>query len=180
MLRKSASSCLCSIFIHFSMFSCFSQTHPMTCAVSSPETPWQQRPKGPSRVTEQEQQKLWQVSDFLPAFSCKFGCEEPEFRTHKMRTCNWERRTFGCNWVLVLETAPDTPWSSSLPPRLSCCQGWHWHLPASSRVPLSSNIPVLLSLLSRHAQKRVSQEDACALSFQHPSPVWTFQRNPQI
>lgn len=79
------------------MFSCFSQTHPMMCAVSSPETPWQQRPKGPSRVTEQEQQKLWQVSDFLPAFSCKFGCEEPEFRTHKMRTCNWERRTFGCN-----------------------------------------------------------------------------------
>ncbi|XP_032040294.1 protein FAM228B isoform X4 [Aythya fuligula] len=38
------------------------QTHPMTCAVSSPKTPWQQRPKCPSRVTEQEQQKLWQAA----------------------------------------------------------------------------------------------------------------------
>ncbi|XP_012948844.1 protein FAM228B isoform X2 [Anas platyrhynchos] len=44
-------------------------THPTMCAVSSPETPWQQRPKCPSCVTEQEQQKLWQRFPSAPARS---------------------------------------------------------------------------------------------------------------
>uniref|UniRef100_A0A8B9BCZ2 Protein FAM228B n=1 Tax=Anser brachyrhynchus TaxID=132585 RepID=A0A8B9BCZ2_9AVES len=44
-------------------------THPTTCAVSSPETPWQRRPKCPRPVTEHEQQKLWQRFRSGPARS---------------------------------------------------------------------------------------------------------------
>ncbi|XP_013050017.3 protein FAM228B isoform X1 [Anser cygnoides] len=44
-------------------------THPTTCAVSSPETPWQRRPKCPRPVTEHEQQKLWQRFPSAPARS---------------------------------------------------------------------------------------------------------------
>ncbi|XP_040410292.1 protein FAM228B isoform X3 [Cygnus olor] len=44
-------------------------THPTTCAVSSPETPWQRRPKCPRPATEHEQQKLWQRFPSAPARS---------------------------------------------------------------------------------------------------------------
>ncbi|XP_035178069.1 protein FAM228B isoform X3 [Oxyura jamaicensis] len=44
-------------------------THPTTCAVNSPETPWQRRLKCPRPVAEHEQQKLWQRFPSAPARS---------------------------------------------------------------------------------------------------------------